>query len=86
VSNYWLISIPGGVLVALTGTFLLHFPYVWAGLVTVGLAVGVLSLIAKDFKTYWMAIFALALPLEIKKLMISSEYVREIAQINGIPL
>ena len=85
VNNAWL-SIPGGILIALTGTFLLRYPYVWSGLFTVGLAVGVLSLIAKDFKTYWMAIFALVLPLEIKKLMISSDYVREIAQINGIPL
>jgi O-antigen ligase len=84
--KYWLISIPGGISVALTVAFLLSYPYVWTGLVIVGLTVGVLSLIAKDFKTYWMAIFALVLPLEIKKLLVDSEYVREIARIKGIPL
>lgn len=80
------LAIPGGILIALTGTFLLHYSYIWAGLVTVGLAVGVFSLMAKNTKTYWMAIFALVLPLEIKKLMISSDYVREMAQVHGIPL
>lgn len=85
VNNAWLFIL-GGILIALTGTFLLHFPYVWAWLVTAGLAVGVMSLVAKDIKTYWMAIFALVLPLEIKKLMISSDYIREIAQVHGIPI
>jgi O-antigen ligase len=84
--NYWLFPVLGGFLIAIAATIVLRFPFVWAGLVIVGLAVGVLSLIAKDFKTYWMAIFALVLPLEIKKLMIDSEYVREIARINGPPL
>jgi O-antigen ligase len=85
VNNAWLFIL-GGILIALTGTFLLQFPYVWVGLVTVGLVVGVMSLISKDIKTYWMAIFAMVLPLEIKKLMISSDYIREITQVNGIPI
>ncbi|NIM99452.1 MAG: hypothetical protein GTO24_15690 [candidate division Zixibacteria bacterium] len=84
--DYRLISILGGIFIALSVAFILRYPYVWAGLVALGLVVGVLSLTAKDFKTYWLAIFALVLPLEIKKMLIDSEPVRDFVQTYGFPV
>lgn len=51
-----------------------------------GLAVGVLGLIAKDFRNYWLAIFALVLPLEIKKLLFDSEYALNFFHTYGFPV
>lgn len=79
-------SLAGGILIALCGTFILSQSYLWACLITVGLAVAVLSLTAKDFKNYWLAVFALALPLDIKKLLIDSDYIREVVLLNSAPL
>ena len=79
-------SLAGGILIALCGTFVLSQSYLWACLITVGLAVAVLSLTAKDFKNYWLAVFALALPLDIKKLFIDSDYIREVILLNSVPL
>lgn len=86
VGNDWLICSLGGIFIALIATLILRFPYVWAGLVTVGVTVGVMSLAAKDFRNYWLAVFVLVLPLDIKKMLIDSEYVRTLAGIHGIPL
>lgn len=84
--NELLISLVAGILIAQFGMFVLRHSYLWAGLVTAGLMVGVLSLAAKNFKEYWLMIFALVLPFDIKKMLIGSDYVRELAQIYGIPI
>jgi len=84
--NYWAIPIACGAVIALTATLVLRLPYVWSGLLLVGLAVAVGSLIAQDFKSYWMAVFALALPLEIIKSLVDGEYIREITNMYGIPM
>ncbi len=85
ISSYWFFPVLGGAFIAVIAAFILRSSYVWAGLVSVGLFVAVMSFIAKDFKTYWLAIFAIALPLDIKKMLIDAEYVRDITNIFGIP-
>jgi O-antigen ligase len=52
----------------------------------VGLLTATLSLTAKRWKEYWIAVFALVLPLDIKKMLIGSSYVRELTEIYGIPI
>jgi len=84
--NNLIIPLIGGIVVAQCGTAILHQSYLWAGLITVGMAIAVLSLAAKRFKDYWLMIFALVLPLDIKKMLIESSYVRELAQVYGIPI
>lgn len=79
-------SLACGILIAICGSFVLNKSYLWACLITVGLAVAVLSLTATDFKNYWLVIFALTLPLEIKKLLIDSDYIREVVLLNSAPL
>jgi hypothetical protein len=86
LQNYWLLSIVGGVVIAQVAVVILHLSYLWAALAAIGLAVCLLSVIAKDAKRYWLAVFALALPLEIKKVLIDSESVRALADTYGIPL
>ncbi len=79
-------SLAGGILIALCGTFVLNQSYLWACLITVGLAVAVLSLTAKDFKNYWLAVFVLVLPLEIKKMLVDSAYVLSFVESYGFPV
>jgi O-antigen ligase len=80
----WLMPVSGGVVIAVASAFILRHSLVWTGLVTVGLIVGVLSLIARDFRMYWLAIYALVLPLDIKKLLVDTEYLRSITQLYGM--
>ncbi len=86
ISSSWFLPVLGGGFIAVFAAFILRSSYVWAGLVSVGLSVAVMSFVAKDFKSYWLAIFAIALPLDIKKMLIDAEYVRDITNIFGIPL
>jgi len=83
---YWIIPILGGAIIALAATFVLRLSYVWSVLLLIGLSVVVGSLIAQDFKSYWLAVFALVLPLEIIKSLVDAEYIREITNMYGIPL
>jgi O-antigen ligase len=80
------LPILGGILIAAAAAFILRYSYVWSGLITVGLTVFVLSFAAQNFRSYWLAVFALALPLEIKKLLIDSDYVREVIRLNTLPV
>lgn len=82
----FIMSLAGGILIALCGTFVLSRSYLWACLITVGLAVAVLSLTAKDFKNYWLAVFVLVLPLEIKKMLVDSAYVLSFVKNYGFPV
>lgn len=82
----FIMSLAGGILIALCGTFVLNQSYLWACLITVGLAIAVLSLIAKDFKNYWLAVFALVLPLEIKNMLVDSTYVFSFVESYGFPV
>jgi len=84
--NVWLVSALGGIFIALITAFVLRSSYVWAGLIIIGIAVFVFSLAAKDFRNYWLAVFALVLPLEIKKVLIDSEPVRALIMTYGIPV
>jgi hypothetical protein len=79
------IAMLGGVLIAQCGTAILYHSYLWACLCAVGMVVWVLSLAARNFKEYWLMVFALALPLDIKKMLIDSDIIRELAQLHGIP-
>jgi len=83
---HWALAILGGSFIAAAAAFVLHYSYVWSGLITLGLAVWVLSFTAKNFRSYWLAIFALTLPLEIKKLLVDSEYIREVVRLNTLPV
>jgi O-antigen ligase len=80
------LPVAGGMLIATAAAFILRFSYLWAALVTVGLLVMVVSFTVSSFRAYWLAIFAVALPLEIKKLFGSSEYVTELVRLNNIPV
>ena len=82
----WLMPVSGGVVIAFASAFILRQSLVWSGLVVVGLTVGLLSLMAKDFRTYWLAIYALVLPLDIKKLLVDSEYLRATMQLHGMTI
>ena len=82
--HLWLLPILGGSFIALAATFILRLPLVWAFLFTVGLAVAVLSLAVRDFKTYWIGVFALTLPLQITKLFSDSDIIREIVRVHNI--
>jgi O-antigen ligase len=75
-----------GILIALVTTFLLRYPFVWAFLFVVGLAVAIFSLTARDFRSYWLAIFALVLPLDIKKMLIDSGPVMDYVLKHGFPV
>jgi O-antigen ligase len=79
----WILPVSGGMLIAFATALILRQSFVWAGLITVALIVGTLGLIAKDFRSYWLAIYALVLPLDIKKLLIDSEYMRWVTQLHG---
>jgi hypothetical protein len=79
-----LLPILGGSFIALVATLILRLPPVWAFLVTVGLAVLVLSLAVRDFKSYWIGVFALTLPLQITKLFSDSDTIREIVSLHNI--
>jgi len=81
-----IIAIIGGFLIAQCGTAILNRSYLWTVLIAVGIAVAVFSLTARSFKDYWLMIFALVLPLDIKKLLIDSDIVRELTQVYGIPI
>jgi O-antigen ligase len=72
--------------VAVSATFILHYPFIWAVLITAGITVAVLSLTARDHKSYWLAIFALALPFEIKKMLVDSGYAQEFVLNYGFPV
>ena len=76
----------GGILIAMVTTFLLRYPYVWGLLFVVGLAVAIFSLTARDFRSYWLAIFALVLPLDIKKMLIDSGPVVDYVLKYGFPV
>jgi hypothetical protein len=82
----WIMPVSGGMVIALASAFILRMSLIWAGLITVGLAVGILSLTAKNFKTYWLAIYALVLPLGIKKVLVDTEYLRSITLQHGQPV
>lgn len=84
--SFWPVSILGGVIIALGTALILHYEYVWAWLVPLGLVVAVWSLVARDFKNYWIAVFALVLPLEIQKLLVDSEGIRAFVQTYGFPI
>lgn len=79
-------SVLGGCSIALLAAALLRLPHMWAFLAIVGLSVGVLSLAARDFKLYWLAIYAFALPLELKKLLIAPSSVQEFVLTYGFPI
>ncbi len=81
-----IVALVCGVLVAQCGTMVLHRSYLWAGLITAAMVVAVFSLTARNFREHWLMIFALTLPLEIKKMLIDSDIVREMAQVYGIPI
>jgi len=76
----------GGILIAMVATFLLRYPYVWALLFVVGLAVAIFSLTARDFQGYWLAIFAFVLPLDIKKMLMDSGPVTDYVLKYGFPV
>jgi hypothetical protein len=82
----WVLPVMGGMLIAAASAFTLRSSYIWSGLVAVGLTVFVMSFTARNFRSYWLAVFALVLPLEIKKLLIDSDYVREIVNMNTLPV
>lgn len=69
----------------LTAVFLARLSVVWAALMVIGLLVLVCSLAARDAKTYWFVIFALVLPLEIKKMLVDSSFVMEAVKQYGFP-
>ncbi|MHC4636629.1 MAG: O-antigen ligase family protein [Planctomycetota bacterium] len=79
----WLLPVSGGILIAFATALILRQTLVWAGLITVALIVGTLSFTAKDFRSYWLAIYALVLPLDIKKVLIDSEYLLALSQLHG---
>ena len=79
----WTLPVAGGMIIAVASAVILRHTYLWAALITVGLLVFVFSFMARNFRSYWLAIFALVLPLEIKKLLIDSEYVRAVINANG---
>jgi hypothetical protein len=80
-----IIALLSGILIAQCGTVVLCYSYLWASLFVVGMIVAVFSLAAKSFKEYWLMVFVLALPLDIKKMLIDSDIIRELAQLHGIP-
>jgi hypothetical protein len=82
----WTMPVSAGMIIAIASAFILRQSLIWAALITMGLFVGVLSLTARNFRSYWLGIFALTLPLEIKKLFIDSDYIREIIRLNNIPV
>jgi O-antigen ligase len=82
----WVLPVMGGMLIAAASAFTLRSSYIWSGLIAVGLTVFVLSFTTRNFRSYWLAVFALVLPLEIKKLLIDSDYVREIVNMNTLPV
>lgn len=84
--NSYLLPTLGGSFIALIAVFILRYSYVWVVLVTAGLGVFVLSLAAKDFKNYWLAVFVLVLPLEIKKMLVDSEPVLAFISRYGFPI
>lgn len=84
--NNWLLPVLGGAFVAAFATVILRYPYIWAVLITAGVAATVLSLTAKDFKSYWLAVFALVLPFEIKKMLIDSGPVQDFVLNYGFPV
>jgi hypothetical protein len=79
----WLRPSSSGIFIALVATVVLRSSYLWAVLIAVGLSICMMSLAAKDFKSYWLMVFALVLPLEIKKLLVPSDYIRDLVQIYG---
>lgn len=79
------ITIAGGVALGLMTAFLARLSVIWAALLVIGLLIAVCSLAARDAKTFWFVIFALVLPLEIKKMLIDSSYVVEAVKQYGFP-
>jgi putative inorganic carbon (HCO3(-)) transporter len=84
--EYLAIPVIGGIVIALTTAFILRLSYLWSALIITGLTVAVGSLIARNFKSYWLAIFALTLPLEIKKMLVDSGYVQQLVLRYGFPI
>lgn len=82
----WAIPVLGGSMVALLTVILLKSPAIWPFLVPAGLAVAVGSLAARDFKRYWLSIYAFLLPLELKKMLSDSEPVQEFILRYGFPV
>jgi len=82
----YLLPAMGGAFIALIAVVILRYPYVWAGLITIGIAVFVFSLAAKDFRNYWLGVFALVLPLDIRKALFGSDQIRALEVIYGFPL
>ncbi len=82
----WMMPVSGGMIIAVATAFVLSQSLIWAALITIGLFVCVLSLTANNFRSYWLGVFAISLPLEIKKLFIDSDYIREIIRLNNIPV
>lgn len=80
------ISVMIGIFVAHIGSVILHQSYLWACLIAAGLLLSVLSLAVSNFKEYWLMIYAMTLPLDIKKMLIDSDIVRELTNAYGIPL
>ncbi|KPJ67942.1 hypothetical protein AMJ44_07065 [candidate division WOR-1 bacterium DG_54_3] len=79
-----LLPVLGGSFIALAATFILRLPNIWALLVTVGLAVFVLSFAVRNFKSYWLGVFALTLPLHITKLFSDADHIREMVRLYNI--
>jgi O-antigen ligase len=82
----WVMPVSGGIVIALATAFILRMSIVWAGLITVGLIIFVSSLAVRDFKSYWLGVFAFSLPLQIAKVLGDSDHISEIVSLNGIPI
>ncbi len=81
----WVMPVSGGIVIALATAFILRMSIVWAGLITVGLIIFVSSLAVRDFKSYWLGVFAFTLPFQITKVLGNSDHIREIVGLYGIP-
>ncbi len=86
LSNPRSLAIAAGVAVGIGTAALLRLPPIWAAMVAAGLGTGVLSLTARDFRIFWLGVFALVLPLEIKKMLVDSSPMVSFVLEYGIPV
>jgi len=79
------VTISLGMLLGLIAAVMTRFSIKWSGLFLIGLTVLVCSLAVANAKTYWLAIFALLLPLEVKKMLVDSSFIVDFIRQYGFP-
>ncbi len=84
--NTWIVAVALGASAGCVATLgLLSFGY-WMVPAILGLSACLGAALATDFHCYWLAIYALVLPLEIKKMLVDSTAVRNFVLQYGFPV